>query len=61
MVGDYAEERLRAALYDAWLAKPIEILVNASVNIVLRRVRYLDNVGPVRTGVAMAADIDDKG
>ena len=33
-VGDYAEERLREALYDAWLAKPIEILVNASVNIV---------------------------
>ncbi|MNU42676.1 hypothetical protein D3C71_314410 [compost metagenome] len=33
-IGDYAEERLRAAVYDAFLAKPIDILVNASVNIV---------------------------
>ncbi|MBJ7318232.1 MAG: tape measure protein [Brevundimonas sp.] len=32
-VGDYAEERLRAAVYDAFLADPIRIFVEATVDI----------------------------
>lgn len=32
-VGDYAEERFRAALYDAFLAEPIRIFVEATVDI----------------------------
>lgn len=32
-VGDYAEERLRAAVYDAFLAEPIRIFVEATVDI----------------------------
>jgi tape measure domain-containing protein len=31
-VADYAERRLREAIYDALLAKPIDIIVNATVN-----------------------------
>lgn len=33
-IGDYAEERLRAAVYDALLAEPINIAVKATVDIV---------------------------
>ncbi len=33
-LGDFAEERLRAAIYDAFLAEPINIVVNATVDII---------------------------
>lgn len=33
-IGDFAEERLRAAVYDAFLAEPINIMVKATVDIV---------------------------
>lgn len=33
-VADYAEQQLRAALYDAFLAEPIRILVEASVDVI---------------------------
>ena len=44
---------------DSTITRSEVYAVNASVNIVLRRVRYLDNVGPVRTEGADTVTIED--